>query len=180
MRRTLNVSHDSLKAFPAKGIVRCLEPVDADKHGSGRGVNGKRAVCIDDDCEVPEPIGIVDNIVETILPIAPETRFATLEIETTAALPVERVDRRGDLLEAQVLLPASVDVAVSTTQVAAVGENQPADERPGLPEELIVDDVSQSVKQGLHGRTEQLPPRISGSIGIALRSHWHITRRRLP
>ena len=96
-------------------------------------------------------MGIVDHVIEAVLSIVPDKRFAALEIETTAAFFVKRVDCSTAFLQAQVPLPTGSDLAVSTSQIAAIGENQPEDERPGLSEKLVVDDVFQSIKEGVHG-----------------------------
>ncbi len=78
-------------------------------------MNRKCTVCIDDDCEKPESMGIVDNIIKAVLSIVPDERFAALKIETTATFPVEGVDRSPGLLKAQVFLPTSSQLAVSTS-----------------------------------------------------------------
>ena len=156
MCRVQNVAHDSIKACSTKGIVSRLKPIDTDKHGTSRCLKGKRTVCIDDNCEEPESIGIVDNIIKAVLPIVPDKRFATLKVETTTTLGVKGMDRSSGLLKAQVLLAASRQLAVSTSQIAAIGERQPADERSGLLEKMVVDDVFQSIEEGFHGRSQQM------------------------
>ena len=50
-------------------------------------------------------MGIVDNIIKTVVSIVPNKRFATLQVEATTAFLVEGIDCNTDFLEAQVLLP---------------------------------------------------------------------------
>jgi len=91
-------------------------------------------------------MGVVDNIIEAVLPVMPDERFAAFKIEAPTAFAVESVNRGNNFLKVQVFLAASNHPAMLTPQVTAVGENQPADERHGLPEKMVADNVFQTVQ----------------------------------
>jgi hypothetical protein len=120
-------------------------------------------------------MGILDNIIKAVLPIVPDKRFATLKVEATTAFLVEGVDCNTDFLKAQVLLPTAGQPAVSTLQIAAIGENQPADERSGLLEKMVVNDVFQSIKEGSHSHTGQLHDPGGGIVDSLI--HWSLLRK---
>lgn len=141
MRGIPDVSHDPVERRPAKGVVGAPKPIDTDEHGIGRRAKGKRAIGIDDDGQVPEAVGVVDDVVKPVGPVLPEERFPAFQVEATAAFTVEGVDRGLHFPETKVLWTARRHVAVLTPQVAAVGENEPADEGHVLPQKVVANKI---------------------------------------
>ena len=123
-----------------------LKPIDADKDRVGGGANGEGAVRIDNDGQKPESVGVVDNVIKALLPVVPEEGLAPFEVEAATAFAVESVDRSDNLREIQGHRAASIQPAMPTPEVAAVGEDQPADERHGLPKQLVADHISHTVR----------------------------------
>jgi hypothetical protein len=65
-------------------------------------------------------MSILNDILDTVFSIAPEKRFATLQVQTSAALLVERVNDSGDFLEAQMSVAAAGYPTVAAVKIAAV------------------------------------------------------------
>lgn len=106
--------------------------IDTDKYHVGRSANGKGPIRVDHDGQKAEPVRVLDNILDAPLPVVPKKWFAAFQVEAAAAFALKGVDRRDHLREIQVHRSASVHSAVPAAQIAAVRENQPADERDGL------------------------------------------------
>jgi hypothetical protein len=110
-------------------------------------------------------MGMADNIFEALLPVVPEEWFAAFEVEAATAFAVEGVDRSDSFREIQVQRSASIHPAMPAPQVAAVGEDQPADQRRGLPKHLVADHISQTVRTGFQHGTDVHGPHRGDPLG---------------
>ena len=108
------------------------ESIDTDEHRVGGGADGEGAIRIDNYRQESEFVGVVDNIVEAVASVVPEEWFTAFKIEASAAFAVEGIDRGNGLREIEMHRTASVQFAVPAPQVAAVAEDQSADERHGF------------------------------------------------
>lgn len=151
----LHVVHDAFESLATKCVMSLLKPIEADKHSISGCVNRESAIRIDDNREEAKSMSIVDNVLKGIFTILPDKGFTTLKVETTTTRLVEGVDGSDSLPKAQVHLSTRCQLAVLATQVTAIGENQATDEWSGLPSEFAVNNVLESIQEGLHLCTGQ-------------------------
>jgi hypothetical protein len=151
MGGALDVAQDLVKGGPSQEVMGLSQSIDAHEDGVRRGLQGKRPVGIDDDRVEAGPVGVFHDMLDSVSPITPEKRLATLEIEAAAAPFVERVDDLLDLTEAHVVVATGGNPAVAASQDAAIRQDEAADEGIVPSEEVVAEHIQEPIEDGLHG-----------------------------
>jgi len=154
MLRGLDVLHNPFKRFAAQGIVRFFQSIHTDKHRVRCGVQWIGAVGVDNDRSIANTMGIVHNVLQVIIPVLPQKRLSSLQIQTASTGLIKGIHSGRDLFICQILAAALRQLALLTLQIAAIRQHQSIDEGDLSFQAVMLEQILHAIQDGFHEPTQ--------------------------